>query len=473
MPLLEVSGYAAGPPSAVVHPLTGRPWADVTLGTTRVPWAAGDHVTMNDERGTEYRMTVERVGPRGGFITARLVCGTGGLSLDVKEKYYRDIPAVTVVREIIEDAGEQVGDLDLPGTLPTWTRPRGPAHEALRAVMMRYPAHVWRMDPDGTVNVGVPEWPEHETPVRVESEDAATGLYTCEYTPTLQAGQHVTLTRGDEEIGKRVTRVQHTLTEVYDYPRPRVQVRTVVTASDGRDPGQDSLDALVQRATRWTDYTALYPCEVLRDHGDHTLDLRPEHPLMPELTRVRLIQPIAGAKVKIKAGAVVLLGFQAGDPARPVVLEYAAVALEKFEMVTGRGQGIVIDDDRGQASPENREYVRPHIRVVDAAGQQIELHAEKGRERVRVRDKAGQVIEMLPGTGTITVQANTHVNVKAGTTATVQAAVSATVDAATVNIGPGGNVVLAGGGPPVARVGDAVDPYTHLIISGSPRVVSG
>lgn len=483
MAFLQVSGYAAGPPSSITHPLTGRPTADVTLAVPAVPWKQGDRVRVEVQDGPTYEMTVERVGPRGGFASAHLVGGSGGLSREIGPKWYRDIPVNTVVREILEECGEQAGEIDLPGTLPSWLRPAGPAHEALRAVMMRYPDRVWHMDPDGTVHAGAPTWPEYPDPVAIEEEDAASGLFRVAMTPSLKAGDHVTLTRGEEEIGKRVTRVTHSIGTVHSYPKPQVRLRTLVHTGDGHDLGVSGLEAVVQRGTRWTDYCALYPCEVLRDHGDHTLDLRPEHPLMPELTRVRLVLPAPGSRVKLRKGATVLLSFQAGDPARPVVLHYGDGTLERLELKTGLGQTVVIDDDRGKVSPEDRLYQQPRVTLRDAAGQSVELWAEKGRERVQVKDKAGQTVRLDPVAGRVEVRGTSEVIVRADTTVLVKAGATVDVEAGVVNVN-GGRVNLAGGGPAVGRVGDAVRvdgvdstggviTLIGTITSGSGKVGSG
>lgn len=452
MAVIQVSGVPAGAPSTITAPLTGRPWADVTLAQTAVPWKPGDQVQVAVQDGPTYAMSVERVGPHGGFARVKLVGGTGGLSREVSAKYYRDIPASTVARELLEECGEAVGEINLPGKLPTWVRAAGPAHEALRALMMRYPERVWQVTPGGKVQIGVPGWPEHDDPLSVESEDAAAGVFVTAFSPKVQPGLHVTLTRGAEEIGKRVTRVTH-LVEGPSWESPGGSLRTLIGTGDGEDQGVSGLDASVQRAVRWVDYLALYDAEVIRDHGDHTLDLRPLHPLLPEMTRVRLVQPIPGAMVKLKAGGIVLLSFQRGDPSRPLVLHYGTCTLERLELATGRGQLITLDDDRGEVSPEDQLYQRPHIRLQDAAGQLIEMDASTGQ-----------------------------INVTANTSVTVKAASTVTVDAATVHVGPSGNVVLAGGGPAVARVGDQIQvvgvmpgsaTVTGTIVSGSPRVVSG
>ncbi len=464
-PFIAVSGVPVGVPSTLTLPLQGRPWADVTLAARTVPFKVHDQVDVLLQEGDTYAMTVEYVGGKGGFTSAYLVGGTGGLSKVIGPKFYNRIAAAKVLRELLSDCGEVAGDIDLPGILPSWVRGAGPAHEALRALMMRYPERVWRMRPDGKIDVAAPNWPEHKTAQVILHEDAAAGSYTVALGPTLQPGFHVTLDRGGEEFGKRITRVTHALSEEYGYPNMQVTLRSHLGTGDGEDRGVSGLEATIQRSLRWVDYLALYDCEVLRDHGDHTLDLRPLNPQIPELTKVRLVQPLPGARVKLKAGGTVLLSFQAGDPSRPVVLHYGAATLELLEIVTGKGQLLRIDDDRGDVSPEDSRYQRPNVRVQDAAGQSVELWAQAGQEHIRMTDKAGQMIELNAAAKTITVLGGGPVNI------TTSGHVEVT-----------GSTIGLNGGPPVARLGDTVQvvgvmpggaTVTGTIISGSPTVTAG
>lgn len=477
MPLISVSGQPAGPPSTLTHPLTGRPWADVTLALSRAPHATGDRVQVELEGGEAYTMTVERIGPRGGFVSTRLICGTGGLGQIISAKYYRDIPATTVLREILEDCGEAAGTLDLPGTLPAWTRPEGPAHEAVRALMMRYPTHIWRMDPSGQVHVGVPKWPEHDDPVRIESEDSAAGTYVCELRPSLLPGQHATLARGEEEIGKRVTRVTHVVDTTGTYA-PAPVLRTIVGTGDGEDLGVSGLEQAVRRTMRHTDYHALRPATIIRDHGNHEVDLEVLEAGWPQLVRVPLLVPLPGVQVKVKAGSPALLLFEQGDPSQPRAECRASATLEFIQLRTGKGQKVTMDDDRGGVSPEDKVYLKSFLKLEDQAGQKVELWAEDKKERITVQDKAGQTVELLAQVG----QERVTVRDKAGSTLVMDGV------ARTVALTSAGDMTLAaaglltlngthislGGEQPVARTGDAVStPAGPGVITGGSSKVGG
>jgi hypothetical protein len=207
------------------------------------------------------------------------------------------------------------------------------------------------------------------------------------------------------------------------------------------------LISFIRNATRRMDYLALYPATVLKDHGNHELDLRPDQVELPALVRVPLRLGIPGATVKVKAGARVLLGFDNGDPDKPTCQLWSTGTLELLKISTGQGHVVTIDDDRGQASGDN-VYALPKVTVKDKAGNTITLDATPGAEKLELLDKGGSKITLDPVTTHITVSAIGDVNVTAA-----------------------GKVNLAGGGAAVARVGDPV--VNGAISAGSTKVFSG
>lgn len=80
---------------------------------------------------------------------------------------------------------------------------------------------------------------------------------------------------------------------------------------------------LVRFIMRDVTYHKLYPCEVKAQGDDYSLDLVPDDEKMRGngLGAVRIRHGLPGAKVRLKAGARVLLGFEGGDPSIP----YAAL----------------------------------------------------------------------------------------------------------------------------------------------------
>jgi hypothetical protein len=126
-----------------------------------------------------------------------------------------------------------------------------------------------------------------------------------------------------------------------------------------------ALVAFIRNATRRMDYLAMYPATVLKDHGNHELDLQPDHPALPALVRVPLRLGLPGATIKVKSGARVLLGFDNGDPDKPACHLWQAGTLEYLQVRTGLGLKLTLDDDRDNA------YLAPVATFEDYQGNKV------------------------------------------------------------------------------------------------------
>ena len=81
------------------------------------------------------------------------------------------------------------------------------------------------------------------------------------------------------------------------------------------------LAKFIDSAVRRMDYLALYPCKVVSQGADDTLELQPDDARIPGLSKVPIRHGLPGVKVKVNSGARILLGFENGDPRQP----YAAL----------------------------------------------------------------------------------------------------------------------------------------------------
>lgn len=89
----------------------------------------------------------------------------------------------------------------------------------------------------------------------------------------------------------------------------------------------DRLTSIIESVLSKTDYHALYPCRVVQQNGDGTLDLKPDSRRLSGLSHVPIRLGLPGATVKVDSGARVLLGFENGDPATPVATLWESPAL--------------------------------------------------------------------------------------------------------------------------------------------------
>ncbi|AWR86257.1 hypothetical protein [Meiothermus taiwanensis] len=171
----------------VTIPRIGRPLAELRLGE-EVPLAPGEAVILRFEDGTTYRTTARRGGPSAGITEVFLVGGYDGLSKILPPKDYEGVPASLVVRDLLTEAGEQPGELDLPTVFVRWARRGGTAAEALKAVMARLPDRAWRVLPDGTTWAGAEPWPQGPEGAVVSEAAPQRGWFSLLPTPALRPG---------------------------------------------------------------------------------------------------------------------------------------------------------------------------------------------------------------------------------------------------------------------------------------------
>ena len=89
------------------------------------------------------------------------------------------------------------------------------------------------------------------------------------------------------------------------------------------DPLRGALQAVIRQELRALDYLACYPCAVVHQRADGTVDVIPDSDRVPPLSSVPLRVPAPGARVTLPAaGARALLGFLGGSAAAPYVVAW-------------------------------------------------------------------------------------------------------------------------------------------------------
>lgn len=97
------------------------------------------------------------------------------------------------------------------------------------------------------------------------------------------------------------------------------------------------LARLVENVTRRVDYFALYPCKVVSQNNDGTLELKPDSTRLPGLSKVRIRHGLPGVAVKIDGGSRVLLGFEGGSPTAPYAALWEFDGAKLTEIAIGDG----------------------------------------------------------------------------------------------------------------------------------------
>jgi hypothetical protein len=95
------------------------------------------------------------------------------------------------------------------------------------------------------------------------------------------------------------------------------------------------LAKFIDSLTRRMDYLALYPCKVVAQNGDGSLELQPDDSRIPALSRVPMRLGIPGSTATVQAGARVLLTWAGGDPRLPIALAWEASGLSVLSVGPG------------------------------------------------------------------------------------------------------------------------------------------
>lgn len=81
---------------------------------------------------------------------------------------------------------------------------------------------------------------------------------------------------------------------------------------------RSALEAFIRQVTSRIDFLALYPARVVAQHPDGTLEVQPDDARLAGLARVPIRYGLPGVSATVEPGARVLLGFEGGDPSRPI-----------------------------------------------------------------------------------------------------------------------------------------------------------
>src|SRR6478609_3719473 len=274
----------------------------------------------------------QNTGLDGSRARCRIIGGNGGLRNAISGKSYTGgagVQVKTIVRDILHECGEDLSDLSdgptLDQYLPRWHVSSGTGEDALTDLAKEVNAE-WRVLRNGEVWFGVELWPEVTTDHRVVDEDWSNGALTL-------APDAPDIVPGVVFQGQRVEYVTHTL-------GPN-ELRTEIR----KDHPRAALEQFLSGQRRDVDYSREWPCKVITQNPDYTLQLLPDDEAMKAagLDKVPIRYGIPGVRAKLKPGARCHLAFAAGDPKRPFAHNWESneETVESVEFVAGeRSAGI-------------------------------------------------------------------------------------------------------------------------------------
>jgi hypothetical protein len=250
----------------------------------------------------------EKSGVEGGRARCQVIAGNGRIRRKVSAHSYSSASGVkvgAVVRDILKDCGEDLSDLSdsetLERKLDRWHVPAGvTAADALTRLAEACDG-AWRMLRDGTVWFGSEPWPEVTPAGSLVDEQWSDGC-------VILASDTPNMVPGTVYQGQKIESVTHRYGE-----KLRTEIRTNSTRS--------ALSRVFAQRQQEIDFSREYPCKVVTQNPDGTLQLLPDDEIMRAsgLDKVPIVYGMPGFKALVANGARCHLKFAAGDPSRPFV----------------------------------------------------------------------------------------------------------------------------------------------------------
>ena len=318
--------------------LAGHPLVSCALVIPRVgAWVADVVVDVDQALTGVVDLTLEgrtwRGTARGGVELGRWhgrITGAAGLASVLGPAPFADTTLATVLGETVRDVGEAIAATsgELTAAVARWARIAGPALNTV-ADVARAAGYAWRVLDAGTIWLGVETWEALAlgTDLDVTGVDHRAGRRELAGAAALaiDPGRVVTI----DGVAVRVGGLEHRL--------DGSTLRTLVFEEREADPPNRLLAAFegtVRRTMRHTDFHTLYPCAVIAQRSDGTLDLQPDSASIAAPRGVPY-RTLAGVTVKVPAGTRVHLGFEGGDPARPVAMLWERGAVTSLAVAAG------------------------------------------------------------------------------------------------------------------------------------------
>lgn len=285
-------------------PLLGVGSATLDVNATTLPTGAAQLVYEVGGKATTYSGTIVESNAYGGRVKVRFVLGAGKLSTELPALGYGEVPAATVVRDIIATAGEAlaegVSDELRDTILPSWHRAKGTGNRALQT-LAEHLGVGFRVLPTGLVWLGKETWSQFKAPFEEKGPDANGVAVYAPSAPDIVPGVNL--------AGKRVSTVVHSFSGSL---RSSVTMLKDATSSGDREKAAQA--AFVKQQIPQLDRMSLYEARVIAQRADGTLDLKCDNATIGDCPGTPIWHGLPGMSVTVAPGARVKVGFDAASP---------------------------------------------------------------------------------------------------------------------------------------------------------------
>lgn len=278
-----------------------------------------------EDHGVAFSGTILRATIIGGRLKFRMVGGKGKLSQDVPAAHWNRPTRGTVIRDTLAACGEvlsgTVAESVLTARLDQWKRNEGPASRALQAIC-DHEGLIWRVLRDGTVWVGLEEYPTATVKHILIDEDWSAGVIDI-------APDAPDLLPGVTFRDQRIRYVKHSIRQ------SSIRSEACLETPSGL------LDRFLAGIRQEVYYSRSYPARVIAQNSNGTLQLDPDDPRVKGkgLNNVPIRAGLPGFLVRVTRGARVGVEFENGDPSKPKATDWDHDA-SKVESVEFEPGGI-------------------------------------------------------------------------------------------------------------------------------------
>jgi hypothetical protein len=315
----------------LVFPEWGVAWGDLELAE---PDVLTGRVVLTDGV-TSVSCTIISGGVDAGRAAYRVAVGAGGWGRALPQRGYQNDAGVKkslVLGDAASECGETLADVPSGTVGNHFARANAPASEVLQTLAR----NAWRVDDDGVTRFGL------------RPDTTYTGEGTADVgnshlqTVDVKVDDITGLRPGVLVAGVRAADVEYSITSskitATVYPR-------------GGVASTDLVGQIIQRLLPTLRYQGVSEYRVVNSNTDYTVDVQPVLTSigLPELRRVP-VRGVPGLRAKFNPGAVVLIAFVNGNPARPEVV--AGDAMSAPGWASQSGQDIEIG-----AVGESDDYV--------------------------------------------------------------------------------------------------------------------
>lgn len=143
------------------------------------------------------------------------------------------------------------------------------------------------------------------------------------------------------------------------------------------------------------DFQALYPATVKAQNQDGTLELVPDDVRFSSHSKVPLRLGLPGVAVKVSANGRVLLGFEGGDPRRPVATLWGTGGVTELTITA---DVIKLAGGGSASTPVAKEGsgTTPHLHLITGTAGPFPLTATASTEAPSIANGAGSASVKVP-----------------------------------------------------------------------------